>query len=243
MEKNMPKFLFAMDWDWTGTLRSETEALCSVVDKTLPINFRRELDDMRAVYLAKINARTFNEQDELAWMIKCIGAYIHAGLSKEQIRAALSRVRLRNHFRELCLFCKQNDIPIAIVSFGINQFIEAVLDNHTSLHLIDRIYGAQLLFDQSGTVTKFIKKSVVVPHNKGESVLHFAESYGVPLENVFAVGDSEGDRNLGLLENRVGIVEKHEEATKILPHFSKVFVSDSFLPIIDWLRRRIESKA
>jgi hypothetical protein len=110
----MSKMLLVIDCDWTITDPKYTKALCHVVDDTLPAIFRRELDVMRDHYLAKIEGKTFSDNDELSWMIRCIGVYIKAGLSKKQIKGALCGVRLRAHFRELCLLCKEYEMPVAI---------------------------------------------------------------------------------------------------------------------------------
>ncbi len=55
-------------------------------------------------------------------------AFLMTGASREEIQAKVKeKATLRPHFKDLCEYTRQNGIPLAIVSLGMDFYIEALL--------------------------------------------------------------------------------------------------------------------
>ncbi len=239
----MVQYVLAVDFDGTCLLRSK-KALCQNIDEGILKNTHgKELDALRVFYQEKITTGTCGIEDELSWMRQSLELYIRAGLSREAVREVLGKLPMRDNFKDLSIFCEQNHIKIAIVSFGIKQFIEAVLEGNNALGLVDEIYAADLLFDESGRACGYKEETLVVGHNKWFFSELFAQKHGVADNRIFALGDSLVDRYLSPYEdNRCGVAETDNECVDLFNsgHFETVTKTTSFLPVVDWLKRKIQ---
>ena len=58
----------------------------------------------------------------------------------------MEKANFRPYFHELCAFCQQRDIPLAIVSQGLDFYIQALLDkeglSHVPVYAVNTVFSA-----------------------------------------------------------------------------------------------------
>lgn len=238
-----PRAIVVVDMD--GTLTHKNQSLYSLVEshgglKKASITKAVEL---KRKYLAKALDGELNKQDQMDWVFEGIKLLIDNKISMEKIKEVLSRVRLRKYVPETLRFLNRENIPVAIVSYSITDFIEIVLRHRNIEHLISRVFATRLIIKgKEKIISDFSRKDMVLPNNKGHFSRVFADEFGVPHERILAVGDSGGDMNLGFLkENRIGIADNIAEKRKLEVFMGKVVVSQTFRPVKNWLKEKIES--
>ncbi len=240
---------WAVVFDFDGTLISKSYgSLYDVIDSNGGVTpaCHQKAVKMRKHYLALARAGKLTKKHQEKWLVDSLRLYVDSGLSVHKMREILSRVQLRAGVRDCLLQLQARGVPVAIISYGVFQFIEEVLLHHGLKHLVHKIYSADLKIgtDAAGTVTGFSKETFVFPFNKGLVSREFADLYGVPYENILAVGDSpNGDKELGhLMENRLGIARDKSEKERLLEVMGSAMVTESFDRATDWLLDRIDSE-
>lgn len=235
-------------FDFDGTLISKSYgSLYDVIDSNGGVTpeCKARAEKMRKYYLALAHTGKLTRKYQEKWLVDSLKLYVDSGLSIYKIREILSRVKLRTGVRDCLLQLKARGVPVAIISYGVFQFIEEVLLHHGLKYLVDKIYSADLKLanDKAGTVIGFSKETFIFPFNKGAASREFAYKHGVPYENILAVGDSpNGDKELGhLMENRLGIARDKSEKERLLKVMGSAMVTESFNPVTDWLLDRIDS--
>lgn len=232
---------WAVVLDFDGTLTPKSwVSLFNVVDKSgcLPKDIADQGLAMRERYLPKMKAGGLTRQEEYQWFDETIALYVRAGLTMEKIKEVLAPVKIRNGVNKFLDFIKTYNVPVAIVSYGVKQFISAVLDNNIAV--VDEIYSADLIVSENGLVTGYHPKTAVFPYTKGDFSRQFADCHGVPHENILAIGDSGGDATLGhLKENRLGIAKDEQEEKKLEQFMGGVVVTENFEPVCDWVWNKI----
>lgn len=238
-----PRWVAVFDFDGTCIPKS-LKSLFNILDKELPQELVLKAQNLRAKYIKKAVRGKLTLEEEQKWYFDTIGIYVEAELAFFQIQAAFENINLREGVAECFEFLRKNNVPIAIISYGVLQFIEAVLRANKALHLVSRIYSGQLKFGrQGGAVIGCDEKTIIFPSNKGRASRDFADTYGVPYESILAVGDSATDARLGYLKkNRLGIIENEAEKKELEKFMGAVLVSDNFLPVRDWLAKKMNIK-
>ena len=239
---NSPEWVVVFDCD--GTLIPKSYgSLYDIVDKNGGLNgkYLKASDEMRRHYLS---LPTLTLKDQKDWFIDTMHGYIQSGLTVDTIIAALRGVKFRVDVLDCFQRLKNRNTPQAIVSYGIAPFIHQVIKENSAHGLLDKVYAAELFFNDDLQVNGFDMDTVVFPENKGEFSLKFAKLQGVPPERILAVGDSHvGDRNLGYLpENRLGIAEDAAQAEKLKACMGHVVISHDFAPVTRWLEEKMDGK-
>lgn len=239
-----PQCAVVFDFDGTLTPRSYV-SLFNIVEKgVLSDHYLKETGILRNKYIPKAMNGTITHQEESAWITENIDIFRKAGTTMDQIKNALKDVRLRSNVVDCMALLKDKRIPVAVISYGVLQFIETVLKNNHALELVDSIYAAKLEIDKStGSVTGYDPNTILLPHEKGIASVHFAKSVRVQESNILAVGDSLVDSLLGSSkENRFGIAENEKQLETIKNVMGTCAISQDFSPVIDWLLNKIDNK-
>lgn len=199
---------------------------------------------MRKYYLARANQGKLTKNDQERWLVDSLALYIEAGLTLSQIEKILGTVKLRMGVKECLKELRRRQIPVAVVSYGVYQFIDAVLRANGVRYCVDKIYSAQLTTDESGLVNGFSRHTFVLPHTKGKFSRNFADRHFVRYDNILAVGDSpSGDRLLGYLKkNRLGIAGDPAKKERLLTVMGSAVVTDDFRPVTEWILEKVSSK-
>ncbi len=233
----------AVVFDCDGTLTTkEIRSLMYCVDSgTLSEQARERGMAMRRRYLPLAQAGTMTAAEEADWLRGTLQLYIDDGLTMDRIRASLAGVPLRPGAAECLRLLHAHGIPVAVVSYGVRAFVEAFLEANGIGRCVNDIYSAVLEpAGPDGRFSSYRPDSFVFPSNKGLWSRRFAWAQRVPKENLFAVGDSLGDRRLGFRkERRLGIAKDAAEAALLAPHMGRVVISDSFEPVTAWLKEEL----
>lgn len=235
-----------LDFDGTCT-RKSAGSLFKIMDESGGLNPEclQKARDLRSHYFSRAHDAKLklNEKDTYDWFSKTMDLYLESGLTMAKIREIMSQVQLRSGLKDCLRLLEERDVPVAIISYGVHQFIEEALRANQVLHLVSEIYAAKLKINsESGLVTSFYPNTAVFPYNKGGFSRIFAKKHDVPLHRILAVGDSGGDAELGhLKENRLGLAADNKEKKTLKQYMGEVIVAESFVPAQFWLLRKIDS--
>ncbi|MHB9019549.1 MAG: haloacid dehalogenase-like hydrolase [Minisyncoccota bacterium] len=237
-----PQYTVVFDFDGTLTPKSYV-SLFNIVEKgVLSEDFLKEANILRSKYIPKAMNGTITHEEESAWLAENTNIFIKAKTTIDQIKNALKNIRLRNSVVDCMALLKYKRIPIAVISYGIRQFIEIVLQNNHALPFVDSIYATNLEIDKNtGTIIGYDPNTILLPHQKGIASLHFAGSVRVHSNKILAVGDSLVDSLLGSLkENRFGIAEDEKQLERIKSVMGDCAITQDFTPVITWLINKID---
>jgi len=238
-----PEYVAVFDCDGTIIPKSWI-SLFSVVDHNCGFapKILEKAQLLRKKYIEKAIAGTLTKEEERQWFYETIDYYVEGGLNQFAIRRSLEQVKVRTGVMECFRFLKRNNVPIAIISYGIEYFIHTVLAKNKISELVDAVYSAELVFNANGFVTGYKPETATFPDNKGIFSCRFANFFNVDFENILAVGDSGGDANLGHLKsNRLGIAKDQAEEGKIRQFMGEVLITEDFKPVQKWLEKKIRA--
>ena len=238
---------WAVVFDFDGTLIPKSYgSLYDVIDSNggVTAECHERAKEMRKYYLALAHAGKLTKKHQEKWLVDSLNIYISSGLTVPRIREILSGVSLRTGVKECLLELRVRNVPVAVVSYGVFQFIDSVLRSNGVRNLVRRVYSANLETDDSGAVNGFSENTFVFPFNKGKCSRDFADNCDVSYRNILAVGDSpSGDRQLGYLkENRLGIAGDKMEKERLLSVMGSVAVTETFQPATRWLLGKIDGR-
>lgn len=237
-----PRCAVVFDFDGTLTPKHHVSLFNVVEQGVLSREYLIKTALLRNKYLPKAMNGTITHEEEIAWLSENINIFIEAQTTIEQIKDALKNVRLRGSVVDCMALLKYKRVPMAVISYGVWQFIEIVLQNNHALPLVDSIYATKLEIDkESGIVTGFNSNTILLPNQKGIASVHFAKSVRVNEDELLAVGDSLVDSLLGSLkENRFGIAEDEKQLERIRPVMGDCAITQDFTPVITWLINKID---
>lgn len=231
-----PDFAIVYDLDGTGTFKHYGALTKLVDDRALPPTASADLERLRQRYVGPTLAGTAAPEDELKWIHETLDVYVAHRLTDGDWQRALDDVRLRIGFAECVRHFHERGVPQAIISYGVADFVEYVLDAHGVLDHLDQVCAARLIENDDGVVVGYDRDSIVCPENKDEWSRRFAEAHRLRPSRLIAIGDSVGDRRLGCLKKRrAAIARDRAEAERLRPFMGRVFVTETFLPVWDWM--------
>ena len=239
-----PQCVVVFDFDGTLTSKSYVSLFNVVEQGVLSEEYLKEIAVLRSKYLPKAMNGIITHEEEMIWLTESIDIFVKAKVTIDQIRDSLKNVRLKSNAVDCLALLKYKRIPVAVISYGVSQFIEIVLRNNHALQMVDCIYSAKLTIDsETGLVIGYKPDSILLPHQKGIASLNFAKAMGIPENRILAVGDSLVDAKLGhSKENRFGIAEDDKQLERIKPVMGDCAISRDFSPVITWLLNKIDTQ-
>lgn len=212
----------------------------------LALSFRRYGDSHRDDGFAP-------EPEELCLIMTDVEILLEHGIGPDDLDRTLRGLDLHDGVRECLEWLSTRGVPVGIVSYGVRQFIQRVIEDNGIAELIEDNPAIRhvMALDLTETTDDMGRiqfdgcdeSTLVLPSSKGEWSRRFADGYGIPHDRILAVGDSPSDRLMThLKQNRFGMTHLHSKAPQLEPHFDQVAVTDTFWPAFEWLRRRIENE-
>lgn len=235
---------WAVVFDFDGTLTPKGKSLFATIDEFgLSPEGREAQQKIHGQLIHKATAGNLTPEEDLYWLEESIKNYIRYGLTYEKARAVLAAVPLREGVLDCLRLLWQEQVPVAIISYGIRPFIKMVLRHHgpAAPGFVDRIYAAQLTTDpNTNHFVGYDAETFVLQSTKDVWSRKFADLYDIPYDHILAVGDSGGDKLLGYLRrNRLVIAKDKTEAAKLEPFAGDVAITDGFDPVTVWLRMKM----
>lgn len=239
-----PKCAVVFDFDGTLTPKRYISLFNVVEQGALSKSYLQETAALRNKYMPKAMNGIISRKEEIAWLTKSINIFIKAKTTIDQIKDALKNVRLRKGVVDCMSLLARKHIPIAVISYGIYQFVEIALRNNHVLPLVNSIYATKLKIDnKTGLVVGYESDTILLPKEKGLASAHFAKSVQFPKNKILAVGDSLVDSTLGSSkENRFGIAENEEQLGKLKRVMGNCAITEDFSPVISWLTNKVQIK-
>ncbi len=238
-KRKKKKEKYAVVFDFDGTATNVKDALVKLVDqRAVPKQALKELDALREKYFTPTMAGGLGPDQQAQWLTGTFDVYIRHGLKMPEAYRAIDHVDLRHGFRRCLAMLREEGVPVAIVSYGVRQFIRRVLAQQGLIEdTFDAVCAAELIVDPiTRTILGYRPETMVIPANKGDWSRRFADAHGVPHDRILAVGDTRGDATLGhLRENRLGIAADAKEAEAIEEAFGEVLVTRDFGDVTDRL--------
>ncbi|AWU74627.1 uncharacterized protein C5L36_0A12050 [Pichia kudriavzevii] len=181
----MPQAILFTDWDGTVTLQDSNDMLTDNLGMGHPA--RMVLND-------KLIEGTLNFRDAFYDMLASVSDNGHS-LDK-CIGYLLEHVQLDPGFKETVVWCHENDIPVVVVSSGMDRVIRALLKNlieDEKLQNSIQIYSNSVETD--GDEWRIIYKDhSSFGHDKHQSIEHATAKAGdVPSGKRFYCGDGVSD--------------------------------------------------
>ncbi len=179
--------------------------------------------------------------EQAAYGTRTIMRWVAAGITREQLRSVGAHIELRDGAREL-FEVVENRI---VVSFGIEELIEACLDTNG---LTAMVVANRLFYDEEGRIRSH-HPYVVVNATKKLIARRLLERTNTPPEHVLCIGDSIGDIEMAppfglnvLLLPRDGVVGqigkwRDGQLPQLWEKVRAVVVSDSLRPVLEIVRR------
>lgn len=229
-------------FDFDGTLTPKDASLIMVVDRAcLPEPLRDANELLRQVFLKRAGVGPTTPEEEKERIGTTLEAYTDCGLMVGEWKRALNGVRLREGTAETLRKLTGRGIRVGIISFGVADFIESVLESKGLSGAVHRIYAARLICDKfSGSVLGYKTESIVHSFDKNVWSAKFAGEFDIAPDRLIAVGDSTGDRNLGLTQElRLGIARDDKEMGILAPYMGRVVVTEDFVVIDEWINEKI----
>ena len=205
--------------------------------------YQAQVEGSRAKYLPIAQSGLLTARQERDWLFGEAKLFVEAGIGDEHIFDAMAEIKLREGLRDCLVDLALRKVPVAVVSYGIADFVEMVLILNNIRLLVDHVYAMRFKRHKSGTITGLDRNTAVFPSTKGVCSLNFAKFCKVPAKRILAVGDSLGDRALGYLqENRFGIASDEQHARALRTFMGEVVVTKSFAPAHQWLVKKLEGR-
>lgn len=230
--------------DFDGTLiPTEYVSLYNVIDQQINSSeYKKMIQKLRSKYLKITEKRKLTLNEQLNWFNKTIEAYTEFGLTLKESEEIMATVKLRNGVKECLEFLKKQKVPVAIISYGIKQFISTVLKSNNVDHLVSQVYSADLTFkSKKGLITGFRNKSLVLPSSKVVFSHQFADIHNVKYQDILGVGDSIHDDGLGdKKENRFGISHNKDRSKLLKRCMGTVVITKDFYPVTEWLYDKLD---
>ncbi len=167
-----------LDFDGTLTQKDLGEQLLEAFSDS---QWRGEAAEWRA---GRVSFKVMNEREF---------AYLPADKRQEMERYAAEHARLRDGALELVGYCEEKDIPVEIVSGGLDFYIRAVLTKFGLAHL-PVLCLKQADFTQGNGVVVSYSDGVVVCETTGACKCSRLWSYQERGYRVLFVGDGSSDR-------------------------------------------------
>lgn len=229
------------DFDGTLTPKEYGSVIAVVEHSCLPEPLKKRVERIRKAYLKIAAHGPVAPAMERRLIAESLRVYAEAGLNRLVWQAALAGFRLREGVMHKIRELTGRGIRVGIVSYGVADFIEHALHINGLGGAVHKVYAARLFHDgATGNIIGWNKHSVVHPFDKCVWSACFARHYGIAPDRLLAVGDSTGDRLLGLHNRlRLGIAKDEEEAKRISPFMGETVVTEHFSPVGDWIDRQI----
>ncbi|NCN52929.1 HAD-IB family phosphatase [Candidatus Wolfebacteria bacterium] len=241
-----PRAVVVFDFD--GTLISnDYVSLYNVVDQAVvgfdAEEYKDKVNKLRNKYFAIVKRRKLTVKEQTEWFNRTIELYFEFGLTKQEAKDILRTVKLRDGVKECLEMLKEENIPVAVISYGIKDFIEFVLEVNGVSHLVDKIYSAKLRtfkYDV-GIITGFYKETLILPRDKKRAAHEFAKKHKVPYKKIIGVGDSIHDDGLGdTKNNRFGIANDEDKVKLLQRCMGTVSREETFSDVQKWLEKKLD---
>lgn len=242
----MPKPKWVAVFDCDGTLTPRSKSLFEIIDQKLDSNYFQKSQELKKFYFSQIASRGhLLKKEERDWLFQSIELCRQSRFSESSIKhfigaANLQEAIFREGVGETLEFLKAEQVPVAIVSYGVADFIRAALAAADLSHLVAEIYAAKFLYGDCFQIAGIKPGTEVFPSTKGKFSRNFAKRYRVPASRILAIGDARSDASLSpLKENRFGVAENKQDRKKLTAVMGETAAVENFYPVLEWLAQKI----
>jgi HAD superfamily phosphoserine phosphatase-like hydrolase len=161
----------------------------------LPEQLRRDY------YNAHVEDKSITYQE---WCDKCVARLRERGLTEAMIRELASKLTLAGDAKLVLEHLKEKKIRIAIISGGIDTFLEVHIPDWA--RFFDEVFINELDFDESGVISS-CKGTKYDFEKKIDGIERLIQKYKISWRNVMFIGEGKNDYPVFafMRENGVGI--------------------------------------
>jgi HAD superfamily phosphoserine phosphatase-like hydrolase len=156
---------------------------------------------VRSKYLKMEEQGMLTLQESHTFSATILDLHTLHGTNKRDIEHAARLVRLRDGSQELFAACERAHIPTVILSAGIRDIIELIARSN-GLHPT-LLVSIKLQFDDDGRITGWDKDSMILTHNKRESVQQWVSHISAARPYTVLIGDTTEDARMVEGDERV----------------------------------------
>lgn len=218
------------DWDRTLTANGRGRDITTwgVMQELLPLEAQESENRTYAHYHPKELAGIFTEQEALDWWSGSLNLHVKHGLNIHDMERAINKINLRPRAGavELLDFCKKAGMPTVILSAGVRNVIEWVVQKYGMEPSV--ILATHLNSDETGRVISWDKQTMIHALNKHEAGHRELSIIRQKQPHAILLGDTikdaymvEGDENV----LRIRVCDTHPSES---PAETKAFREASF---------------
>jgi HAD superfamily phosphoserine phosphatase-like hydrolase len=246
-EEGTSKLQLVMDFDHTvtaGKVLGENIGTWNLFDLLMPEDARRRHDEIYAKFRPKEISGEMTEDEAVAWWSGSLGLIVSSGINLGQAKEVfLSEIKARSGAKGLFDFCNDAKVPVVVLSAGVKQVIEMILEKYDLQ--ADVVLATKLQTDSNGLVTGWDKKTLI--HNLNKREMGHEEMSGLREKrpNAIVVGDDPADADMvsgeairiRVHDPRQGEEEDFETYTRRSYEAGfDLIVKDSLAPVLDLVK-------
>ena len=188
---------YLFDFDRTLTTSKHTgdnTTTWQILHSLLPVEGQEISQAIRKKYLTLEDAGQMSLEDSHTFSASLLDLHANNGTNLQDIKRAAKQIKLRDGSQGLFTACDAAHIPTVILSAGIRDIIELITrenDIHPTLTV-----SIKLQFDGNGHVIGWDKNSLILTHNKAESVKQWVSHISSVRPLTVLIGDTIEDARM-----------------------------------------------
>ena len=241
------KLQLVLDFDHTitaGKVSGENIGTWDLFDYLMPEDVVRRHDKLYEKFRPKEIAGEMTDEEAVTWWSESFGLIVESKINLAQIEELfLKEIRVRAGAKDLFDYCKDVQVPVIILSAGVKQIIEMILEKYQLR--ADNVLATELTVDADGIITGWGKGTLIHNLNKREMGHFELSALREARPNAMLAGDDTSDSDMvsgeairiRVLDPRKGEAVEQEEYNR--KSYEAGFISsvrDSLLPMIDLVK-------
>ena len=138
------------------------------------------------------------EINDQQWFDLIVKRYIEKGVKRQYLTEIANTIEVIDGAQQTLKILHDNGVKVFILSGGIRQIIEDILEREQIREYITAIESYDLLFDKEGNLTGFQRPKSHNPENKNECVDLIKREYRLAKDDVLFVGNGANDEKVYL---------------------------------------------
>lgn len=144
--------------------------------------------ERKKYYVQYVEEGTINYEE---WCEICLEKFKAFSITRSDIEKISSRLSLIKNFDFVIKELKSKGVKLAIVSGGIDTFLEFLVPNY--LELFDRLYINKFVYGEGDKLTEVVPTEYDF-NNKVNAIFEMCDEWGINPHNVAFVGEGRNDR-------------------------------------------------
>jgi HAD superfamily phosphoserine phosphatase-like hydrolase len=241
------KLQLVLDFDHTltaGKVPSENIGTWNLFDYLMPSDVVRRHDELYERFRPKEITGEMTDEEAVTWWSESLGLIVESKIKLAKIEELfLKEIRARAGVKDLFDYCNGVQVPIIILSAGVKQIIEMILEKYQLR--ADKVLATELTVDEDGIITGWSKGTLIHNLNKREVGHSELSALREARPNAMLAGDGPTDSDMvggeairiRVLDPRKGeSVDEEKYKRESFEAGFDLVIRDSLLPMKDLVK-------